>query len=604
MKPPLRSRVLQRPLNHVVYIDTMAQGALGQDFLKSAGTGRVDHRETARAAAEAMNTSKPPRGAGSGGYSKGGEPFSGSAEPMKVNLKGTAQSGLDSTAEEYYPAEPSETVPPMPQDAFLGGAGAGADAQAALLQMQMSLGMQMGNPMFPQMNPWMMMDPNLMMQQMAMQQMAMPPGQMLFSGMQKPPGMMFGQNSGGGKGKSGKGPSGGDKSKGENNKDKKKKAKAKAVRPPSPPVVESEDANVKRCPSLVEIRKCQGKCALPIDVFISDIREIATDQYGSRFLQSKFDPKDPAACPEADRLKITQAILPHVRALASDQFGNFVVQKMFQHSGLGSEIKKQMADQLRGSVLSLSLDEYGCRVVQDALQHLPREHQQLLAQELRNDVGKCIENMHANHVIQKCIEQLPPDSVTFIIDEMNAKVDGWANHSYGCRVIQRLLEHCAPEQLEKMMDAIINSIHKMAKHPYGNYVVQHMLDHGRPKDKGQIMQIVGTKITDFSTHRCSSNVVEKCFEIAAVGEHAPQLDAQRRALYNSVLIGSASDGPPLFQMVDDKFGNYIVQSMIQYSKQDDRQRLFETLYNWEGRLEKSNNGKHILAALRKAQEAK
>merc|ERR1711988_1293370 len=113
--------------------------------------------------------------------------------------------------------------------------------------------------------------------------------------------------------------------------------------------------------------------------------------------------------------------------MSKDQYGNFVIQKLFD---IGTtEQRKALADQLVGEVVPLSMDQHGCRVIQKALQLLPRDSQTKLAAELQDPtgatdkVGECIENMHGNHVIQKCIEQIPPDSVNFIIDSANKRVD-------------------------------------------------------------------------------------------------------------------------------------------------------------------------------------
>jgi hypothetical protein len=48
-----------------------------------------------------------------------------------------------------------------------------------------------------------------------------------------------------------------------------------------------------------------------------------------------------------------------------DVFGNYVVQKLFEH---GSQIqKKLLAKAMKGRMVNLSLDQYGCRVVQKVM---------------------------------------------------------------------------------------------------------------------------------------------------------------------------------------------------------------------------------------------
>jgi len=237
-------------------------------------------------------------------------------------------------------------------------------------------------------------------------------------------------------------------------------------------------------------------------------------------------------------------------------------------------------------------------VIQRAIQQVPRESQMMLAAELKKNVCQCIESMNGNHVIQKCIEQMPPDSVNFIIQAVEEQTERMATHVYGCRVIQRLLEHCASHQLQRMLEQILNSIPKLARDPYGNYVVHHMLEHGRKDDKKWIITIIQNNILEFAKHKCSSNVVEKCFEIATVGEHAHLLEEERAQLMQVVLGEPASPNSPLAQIMDDKFGNYIVQRMIEHSRGPQRDLLRQQLLTAQPQLASSVNGKHILAALK------
>jgi len=364
---------------------------------------------------------------------------------------------------------------------------------------------------------------------------------------------------------------------------------------------EVDESSIVRSKELMEVRNAgQGKCKLTLQDVMPQVVEFATDQHGSRFLQQCLDNStDPA-----EKTAVLEAILPQIRTLAKDQYGNFVIQKLFEVIG----DKKVIADQLDGEVVALAMDVHGCRVIQKALQLLPRDAQTKLALELQDSssgtdkVAECINNMHGNHVIQKCIEQMPPDSVNFIIESVSNSVDSMAEHMYGCRIIQRLLEHCAPHQLKDMLERIMKLIQhkKLISHPFGNYVVQHMLEHGRPEDKKEILRVVTQTIFEFSTQKCSSNVVEKCFEIASIGEHADSLKEERRSIYTAVLnVPLGSKDYPIRQLTDDKFGNYIVQRMMEYSRDPERQLLQQQLVTLAPILQNSNNGKHICSALEK-----
>lgn len=49
----------------------------------------------------------------------------------------------------------------------------------------------------------------------------------------------------------------------------------------------------------------------------------STDQYGSRFIQQKLE-----TATLEDKMKIFPWVIPHVRALMTDTFGNYVIQKV------------------------------------------------------------------------------------------------------------------------------------------------------------------------------------------------------------------------------------------------------------------------------------
>lgn len=381
--------------------------------------------------------------------------------------------------------------------------------------------------------------------------------------------------------------------------EQRRQGKAKGAReqrplsPASSPTAAGEDKNVTRSPELLEVRK-QGTKPNSVKFTLAEINalEFAQDQYGSRYLQSKFEDAT-----DAEKVLVFDTILPEAEQLATHVFANHVIQKLFE---LGNaDQRKSLVTKLNDGFLNLSKDTYGCRVVQKAIQYMSRESQMMLANELQKDVLGCIENMHGNHVIQKCIEQMPPDSVNFIIKAVEEQTVRWAQHMFGCRVIQRLFEHCAPQQLEPMVEQILNSVPLLAKDPYGNYVVQHMLEHGPIEDTKRIIEIIRTNLLDFAKQKYSSNLVEKCFEVATTGENAKALDDERKQLMR-VVLGEPHDlSPPLNQMWDDKFGNYIVQRMLELTFGDEKKQLYRQLNAAKEQLGGSANGKHILAKLPK-----
>lgn len=87
------------------------------------------------------------------------------------------------------------------------------------------------------------------------------------------------------------------------------------------------------------------------------IVEFSGDQHGSRFIQSKLET---ANSDEKDQ--VFREVEPNAVQLMKDVFGNYVVQKFFEH---GNQVQKKiLGERMRGKMMELSMQVYACRVVQ------------------------------------------------------------------------------------------------------------------------------------------------------------------------------------------------------------------------------------------------
>lgn len=88
----------------------------------------------------------------------------------------------------------------------------------------------------------------------------------------------------------------------------------------------------------------------------------------NRFIQQKLERATPA-----EKAMVFNEILTAAYSLMTDVFGNYVIQKFFE---FGTQEQKQtLAQRVRGHVLPLALQMYGCRVIQKALESIPSEMQ-------------------------------------------------------------------------------------------------------------------------------------------------------------------------------------------------------------------------------------
>ncbi|KAE8723425.1 Pumilio-like protein 5 [Hibiscus syriacus] len=290
-------------------------------------------------------------------------------------------------------------------------------------------------------------------------------------------------------------------------------------------------------------------------------------------------------CCVEDKESVYKEVLPHASRLMTDVFGNYVIQKFFEHGS--PEQRNELADQLVGNMLNFSLQMYGCRVIQKALEVIELDQKIRLVEELDDHVMKCVRDQNGNHVIQKCIECIPIDRIGFVISAFRGQVATLSTHPYGCRVIQRILEHCSNElQSQCIIDEILDAAYDLSQDQYGNYVTQHILERGKPHERSRTISKLAGKIVQLSQHKYASNVVEKCLEYG---------DSAEQECLVEEIIGQSDENDSLLTMMKDQFANYVVQKVLQVSNDRQRQLLLDGVRVHLNALKKYTYGKHIAA---------
>jgi hypothetical protein len=103
---------------------------------------------------------------------------------------------------------------------------------------------------------------------------------------------------------------------------------------------------------LNEIRAAKSRNQWSIHDIKGYIVEFCLDQNGSRFIQQRLEVADPV-----EKEAVMEEVVPAIKDLLSDVFGNYVVQKLFE---FGTEsLLKDLKGALEGNMLKLSLQMYG-----------------------------------------------------------------------------------------------------------------------------------------------------------------------------------------------------------------------------------------------------
>jgi pumilio RNA-binding family len=319
----------------------------------------------------------------------------------------------------------------------------------------------------------------------------------------------------------------------------------------------SEVTSALRSPLLDEFRANKSRKWELRDIF-GYIVEFSGDQHGSRFIQQKLE----TATSEEKQMVFDEIVPDNALQLIQDVFGNYVIQKLFEH---GTQVQKTvLANTMEGHILPLSLQMYGCRVVQKAVEFVLPEQQGSFVKELDPHVLKCVKDANGNHVIQKLIERVSTDRLGFV-QFFRGNVYDLSTHPYGCRVLQRCFEHLPDEQTRPLMDELHKYMINLMQDQFGNYVVQFVLEQGKPHDRCQVIAKLRGQMLNMARHKFASNVCEKAL-VSATGE-------ERRALVDEIIAPKADGVSPIVSMMKDQFANYVLQRALTVADQDQKDLL-------------------------------
>ena len=326
------------------------------------------------------------------------------------------------------------------------------------------------------------------------------------------------------------------------------------------------------------------------------IVEFCQDQNGSRFIQQRLEVAE-----VNEKLLVLKEVMPSVRRLRNDVFGNYVVQKLLAHGT--KEMRDQLKVTFKNEMLSLSTQMYGCRVVQKAIETLEDEDMFELLSEYEGHVLSCIHDQNGNHVIQKCVEVMSQKAncalshgrdddyhafnrgIQFIVDCVTDDIIPLSCHPYGCRVLQRMLEHCIPEIKSFTMDQLLGCHRMLLDDQYGNYVIQHVLQYGRDIDRQSILNIViESGLLNMCRQKFASNVVEKLLKYGTNNHRTEIVREMLKTVEDNGQHGMSGSSVALL-LVRDAYANYVVQTTLDVVPEGREKRLLiEELNNHADQL--------------------
>lgn len=255
----------------------------------------------------------------------------------------------------------------------------------------------------------------------------------------------------------------------------------------------------------------------------------------------------------------------------------------------GGDVMRRAVSSLRGSVLRLSLEPFGCRVVQTALDVASAVEKEGLVSELHNHVRLAISSPHANFVIQKVIEVLPINSASFVAEELATFAAEVARHRFGCRVLSRLVEHhlcgnSSAPSTNVLIDEVLRETDQLIHHNFARHVLELILEHGTKVQKHKIAEAIRSNLFHYAKNRFASYVVEKALSLCEA--------ADRHAMVSELL----SEPERFLALAVHECGTHVAKAVMT-SHADCTHKAKKLLVTEVSRVKSSKYGKRLLDEL-------
>ena len=210
--------------------------------------------------------------------------------------------------------------------------------------------------------------------------------------------------------------------------------------------------------------------------------------------------------------------------------------------------------------------------------------------------------MHLQSIWCIFLVQILSSELDFILSVIVEHALDLSCHQYGCRVVQRVLERCDEGSAAPVIAAILSRVPQLVCDQFGNYVLQHILEYGSHAHKMPIFDYVHGRLVPLASHKYASNIVERCLQFGTPKQRMLLIDEVVAPSYDTFVAGlrrlpSDSHGTPLQLLVASPYGNFVVQRMIDGSKDGQRKALLEMLWSYAPMLRRYTYGRHILARL-------
>ncbi|GAM25949.1 hypothetical protein SAMD00019534_091240 [Acytostelium subglobosum LB1] len=296
--------------------------------------------------------------------------------------------------------------------------------------------------------------------------------------------------------------------------------------------------------------------ATTLEEITGQIYHLTKYQAGCRFLQKKLEES-----PDAEHVTmIFKEVYEHLIELMVDPYGQYLIPQLMKYCD--NNQRKMIVDKIAPKVETFACHIYGIHGIQKVLQYLAPEQVQSIVDSISDKVISLSKDAKGNYLIQSFLKQFSPEVNQFICNAIMDNVVEICTHKVGCTVVNRCIDFANKEQLEALIKKINSHSLELVQDQFGNYVVQHLLSNNKSYASQLIKSLLGN-IGELSVQKYSSNVIEKCLQVADTETYESIIKELMEA---DILV-----------LLQDKYANFVIQTALDVADDQQHARLVKLI---------------------------
>eukprot|EP00755_Sulcionema_specki_P007770 Sspe_Gene.5678::Locus_1886_Transcript_1_1_Confidence_1.000_Length_2530::g.5678::m.5678 len=211
-------------------------------------------------------------------------------------------------------------------------------------------------------------------------------------------------------------------------------------------------------------------------------------------------------------------------------------------------------DALRGQIGTVARDQHGCRFLQKLCEEGNPREVTMVFEEVFHMTGELMVDPFGNYLMQKICEHCSEQQRTRLVGKVANEIPHVTFNMHGTRAVQKVIEQLkTPEQIRIFVEAMAPHTVAMIKDLNGNHVIQRCLQKFGDDDKQFVYDAISRNVCEVATHKHGCCVLQRSFDY---GNEAQKLQLIREVAKHCLLL------------VQDPFGNYVIQYVLQMEKPD------------------------------------